>query len=220
MGGDCVMSFIEFISVNYNSIFKSLLRHIEIVSISILFGILISIPLGILLTRFKRAAGPTLAFASTIQTIPGLVMLGFALILIGIGLFPAIVVLTLYAILPILRNTYTGIIEVNEGYKEASRGIGMTNMQTLFKVELPIAMPTIISGIRLSTVYIVSWATLAGLIGAGGLGDLIWTGLSTYNTNYILAGAIPSAILALILNGLIGLLEKLLTPCGLRGSRV
>lgn len=214
------MSFIEFISKNYNEILKSLIRHIELVSISILIGILISIPLGIFLTRHKRAVGPVLALSGTIQTIPGLVMLGFALVLIGIGKLPAITVLTLYAILPILRNTYTGITEVDKSYTEASRGIGMTNMQTLFKVEIPIALPTIITGIRLSTVYIVSWATLAGLIGAGGLGDLIWTGLSTYNTKYILAGAVPSAILAFILNGLIGLLEKTLTPRGLRRSRV
>lgn len=214
------MSFTEFISKNYNEILKSLIRHIELVSISILIGILISIPLGIFLTRHKRVAGPVLALAGTIQTIPGLVMLGFALVLIGIGMLPAVTVLTLYAILPILRNTYTGIIEVDKSYTEASRGIGMTNMQTLFKVEIPIALPTIITGIRLSTVYIVSWATLAGLIGAGGLGDLIWTGLSTYNTKYILAGAVPSAILAFILNGLIGLLERILTPRGLRRSRV
>ena len=214
------MNFIEFILKSYNEIFKTTLRHVELVGLSMLFGILISIPLGIFLTRHKRAAGPVLAFAGTIQTIPGLVMLGFALILIGIGMLPAVTVLTLYAILPILRNTYTGITEVDKSYTEASRGIGMTNLQTLFQVEIPIALPTIITGIRLSTVYIVSWATLAGLIGAGGLGDLIWTGLSTYNTNYILAGAIPSAILALILNGLIGLLEKLLMPRGLRGARV
>lgn len=214
------MSLIEFFLSSYNEVLKNLIRHVELVGISILLGILISIPLGIFLTRHKRMAGLVLALAGTIQTIPGLVMLGFALILIGIGMLPAIAVLTLYAILPILRNTYTGITEVDKSYTEASRGIGMTNMQTLFKVEIPIALPTIITGIRLSTVYIVSWATLAGLIGAGGLGDLIWTGLSTYNTNYILAGAIPSAILALILNGLIGLLEKILTPRGLRGSRV
>lgn len=210
------MSIIDFMLKSNEEILRNLIRHVELVGLSLLAGIIISIPLGILLTRKKRLAGPVLAFAGTIQTIPGLVMLGFALIFIGIGMLPAVTVLTLYAILPILRNTYTGITEVDRSYKEASKGIGMTSMQTLFQVEIPIALPTIISGIRLSTVYIVSWATLAGLIGAGGLGDLIWTGLSTYNTNYILAGAIPSAILALILNGLIGVLEKKLTPRGLR----
>ena len=214
------MNIIDFFVQNHVTILKSLLRHLELVGISISIGIIISIPLGILLTRHKAAAGPVLAIAGTIQTIPGLVMLGFALVLIGIGLLPAVIVLTLYAILPILRNTYTGITEVDKGLIEAARGIGMTNLQRLFKVEIPLALPTIISGIRISTVYIVSWATLAGLIGAGGLGDLIWTGLSTYNTNYILAGAVPSAILAFILSGLVGIVQKSLTPHGIRRVRV
>jgi osmoprotectant transport system permease protein len=220
MGGDEVMGLIEFITDNYLDIQKSLLRHIELVGISVLVGMVISIPLGIYLSRHKRMAGPLLAVAGTIQTIPGLVMLGFALIIFGIGMLPALVVLSLYAILPILRNTYTGITEVESRYIDAGRGIGMTNTQILTKVELPLALPSIISGIRISTVYIVSWATLAGLIGAGGLGDLIWTGLSNYNSRYILAGAIPSAILAFIFSGLIGLLQRALTPRGLRGIRV
>lgn len=214
------MGMIEFIMDNYTDIQSSLIRHVELVGISVLIGIVISIPLGILLSRHRRAAGPVLAVAGTIQTIPGLVMLGFALILFGIGMLPALVVLSLYAILPILRNTYTGITEVEPSYIDAGRGIGMTNMQILYEVELPLALPSIISGIRISTVYIVSWATLAGLIGAGGLGDLIWTGLSNYNSRYILAGAIPSAILAFILSGFIGFLQRLLTPRGLKGVRV
>ena len=213
------MSLIEFFLENYIVIRQSLLRHIELVGIAVLVGMAVSIPLGIFLSRHKRAAGPVLAIAGTLQTIPGLVMLGFALILFGIGMLPALVVLSLYAILPILRNTYTGITEVEPRYIEAGRGIGMTNLQILYKVELPLALPSIISGIRISTVYIVSWATLAGLIGAGGLGDLIWTGLSNYNSRYILAGAIPSAILAFVLSGLIGFFQRLLTPRGLKGVR-
>ena len=213
------MSLIEFFLENYIVIRQSLLRHIELVGIAVLVGMAVSIPLGIFLSRHKRAAGPVLAVAGTLQTIPGLVMLGFALILFGIGMLPALVVLSLYAILPILRNTYTGITEVEPRYIEAGRGIGMTNLQILYKVELPLALPSIISGIRISTVYIVSWATLAGLIGAGGLGDLIWTGLSNYNSRYILAGAIPSAILAFVLSGLIGFFQRLLTPRGLKGVR-
>ena len=214
------MGLIEFFTDNYIDIQRSLLRHIELVVISVLLGIVISIPLGIFLSRHRRMAGPVLAVAGTIQTIPGLVMLGFTLILFGIGMRPALVALSLYTILPILRNTYTGITEVEARYIDAGRGIGMTSMQILAKVELPLALPSIISGIRISTVYIVSWATLAGLIGAGGLGDLIWTGLSNYNSRYILAGAIPSAILAFLFSGLIGLLQKALTPRGIRGTRV
>lgn len=213
------MSFVGFMISHGKEIIDCAIRHLELVGISVLVGILISVPLGIFLSRNKKLASPILAIAGTIQTIPGLVMLGFALILLGIGILPALVVLSLYAILPILRNTYTGITEVEDGYIEAAKGIGMTNFQILYKVELPLSLASIIGGIRISTVYIVSWATLAALIGAGGLGDPIWTGLGTYNKNYILAGAIPSAILALALSGLIGLLQRLLTPRGLKGVR-
>lgn len=213
------MSMLQFITQNYDSLMDSLLRHIMLVAASVGIGVVVSIPLGIFLTRHQRLAAPVLAFAGMIQTIPGLVMLGFALLLFGIGELPALVVLSLYAILPILRNTYTGILGVENGYIEAARGIGMTNLQILFQVELPLSMPSIVSGIRISAVYIVSWATLAGLIGAGGLGDLIWTGLSTYNTGYILAGAIPSAILAFFISGAMGLLQRAITPRGLKGGR-
>ncbi|HWS30582.1 MAG TPA: ABC transporter permease [Clostridia bacterium] len=212
------MSLLEFIVKNQEDLSLSLLRHIELVTVSVFVGIAVSIPAGILLSRHKKAAGPILSTVGLIQTIPGLVMLGLALLAFGVGLFPALAVLSIYSVLPILRNTYTGITEVDTSYLEAGRGIGMTDMQLLFRVQLPIAMPSIISGVRISTVYIVSWATLAGLIGAGGLGDLIWTGLSTYNINYILAGAVPSAILAFVFSGLIGILQRLFTPKGLKGA--
>lgn len=209
------MSLLTFFQENQSVILRSLAQHIELVLAAVGVGIIISLPLGIFLTRHPRLANPVLTIAGIVQTIPGLVMLGFALLLFGVGFVPALVVLTLYSILPILHNTYLGIEQVSAKYKDAARGIGMTNLQILFQVELPLALPTIISGIRISTVYIVSWATLAGMIGAGGLGDLIWTGLSTYNTNYILAGAIPSAILALLFSALISLIQRLLTPRGL-----
>lgn len=188
------MTLREFLDKNHMMIFESLIKHIELVLISVSLGVLIAVPLGILLTRHQKIAPYVLTFVGLIQTVPGLVMLGIALMVFGIGFKPAIIVLTLYSLLPILRNTYTGIIEVDAGITEAARGIGMKNLQILFKVEIPLALSTIVSGIRIATVYIVSWATLAGLIAAGGLGDLIWTGLSTYNTHFILAGAIPSAI--------------------------
>ena len=140
------MGLIEFITANYVDIQRSLIRHIELVGISVLIGMVISIPLGIFLSRHKRMAGPILAVAGTIQTIPGLVMLGFALILFGIGMLPALVVLSLYAILPILRNTYTGITEVEPRYIEAGRGIGMINMQILYEVELPLALLPSLAG--------------------------------------------------------------------------
>lgn len=204
-----------FIS-HWPAIAQSLATHIMLVLVSVGLGTIIAIPLGILLTRTRRIAPAVLAVAGMVQTIPGLVMLGFALVLFGIGTVPALVVLTIYSILPILQNTYTGISEVSPAYTDAAKGIGMTAMQVLFKVELPLARETIISGIRISTVYIVSWATLAGMIGAGGMGDWIWTGLATYNTGYILIGAIPSALLAFAFSAALGGLQRLLTPRGLR----
>lgn len=212
------MNFIAFASEHHAIIMKSLLQHIYLVVFSVAIGILFSIPAGIILSRHKKIAEKILAIVGIVQTIPGLVMLGIALILFGVGNTPALVVLSVYSVLPILRNTYTGLIEVQPGLIEAGRGIGMTPAQLLFRVQLPLAVPSIISGIRISTVYIVSWAALAGLIGAGGLGDLIWTGLSTYNSNYILAGAIPSAILAFLFSGFIGGIQRLVTPRGLRGN--
>lgn len=210
------MTLITLFTTNGPAIVKSLGTHIMLVVVSVGLGTTIAIPLGVLLTRRRRMAPTVLAIAGTIQTIPGLVMLGFALVLLGIGTVPALAVLTIYSILPILRNTYTGICEVAPAYTDAAKGIGMTAAQRLFKVELPLALPTIISGIRVSTVYIVSWATLAGMIGAGGMGDWIWTGLATYNTDYILVGALPSALLAFAFSAAIGALQLILTPRGLR----
>lgn len=208
--------FIEFLAKNQKMILQALIIHIELVVIAVGIGALIAIPAGVILSRYQHAAKTTLAVAGIIQTIPGLVMLGFALMLFGIGKTPAIVVLALYAILPILTNTYMGITEVDKHYKEAARGIGMTSLQVLYKVEIPIALPAIVSGIKISTVYIISWATLAALIGAGGLGDLIWTGLATTNKLYIIAGAVPAAIIAVLIGAMIGGVQKLVTPRGLK----
>ncbi|NLK38864.1 MAG: ABC transporter permease [Clostridiales bacterium] len=213
------MTLISFMDENKAVILKALAQHVYLVFFSVLLGIIISIPAGIFLSRHKRIASVVLAAVGIVQTIPGLVMLGIALIVLGTGTKTAMAVLAIYSVLPILRNTYTGITEIDSGIKEAGQGIGMTKGQMLFSVELPLATPSIVGGIRISTVYIVSWATLAGLIGAGGLGDLIWTGLATYNTKYILAGALPSAVLAFVFSGIIGLFERLLTPRGLKGGK-
>lgn len=210
------MTYSEFFSKHYEDILKALFTHIELVFISVGIGVLIAVPLGIVLSRNKKIAKYVLAVISVIQTIPGLVLLGIMLILFGIGKSPAIAALSLYAILPILRNTYTGIVEVDNHYIEAAKGIGMNGLQVLLKVEIPLALPAIVGGLRLSTVYIISWATLAGMIGAGGLGDMIWTGLSTYETKFILSGAIPAIILALLSSSLIGFIQRALTPKGVR----
>ena len=214
------MSFWEYLQTDWHTVLSALLVHIQMSLLSIFFAILIAVPVGILLTRHEMAAKIVLAVAGIIQTIPGLVMLGLGLLILNqMGMKTAVVVLVAYAILPILQNTYTGIREVDGLYTEAARGIGMSNVQILLKVEMPIAVPAVIAGIRLSVVYIISWATLAALIGAGGLGDLIWTGLSCYDTNMILAGAIPASLLAILAGLLIDLIQKAVTPRGMRTKR-
>lgn len=210
------MSFLEYMQNNWMEVLGDLVTHIRISGFSILFAVLIAIPLGVLLTRHEKAAKPVLAFVGLLQTIPGLVLLGIGLLLFGLGELPSIIVLVAYAILPILQNTYTGIREVDDLYVEAARGIGMSDMQVLTRVEFPIALPAVVAGIRMSTIYTISWATLAALIGAGGLGDLIWTGLSCYNTAMILAGAIPASILAIVVGLLIDAVQRAVTPRGLQ----
>ena len=210
------MSFTQYLDANWREVTADLLIHIRISGISILLAILLAVPIGILLTRHEKAAKPVLAVAGIVQTIPGLVMLGIGLMLFGLGDVPAVIVLVAYAMLPILQNTYTGIREVDDLYVEAAKGIGMGDFQLLRRVEFPIALPAVVAGVRLSTVYTISWATLAALIGAGGLGDLIWTGLSCYNTNMVLAGAVPASLLAVLVGFAIDLVQRAVTPRGLR----
>jgi osmoprotectant transport system permease protein len=145
-----------------------------------------------------------------------MVMFGILLPISGIGKTTATIVLTIYSILPILRNTYTGISEVPENYIEAASGMGMSGMQVLFRIQLPIALPVIVAGIRLSSVYIISWATVAAIVGGGGLGDLIYTGLTRINYSIMLLGAIPSSLLAIATSFIIGQIAKLVTPAGLK----
>lgn len=211
-----MVELIKFMVNQKQMILDATLQHIFISVLSVVIGALIAIPLGIWLTRKKRIAKPVMAAVGIIQTIPSLVLFGLAMPLLGIGIQTGLIVMVLYSILPILRNTYTGIQEVEQKYVEASRGMGMSNFQILTNVELPLALPVIIAGIRISTVYIISWATIAALINAGGLGDLIFTGLQTYNYNMILSGAIPACILAVLMGAVIGGLQKAVTPKGLR----
>ncbi|WP_100372818.1 ABC transporter permease/substrate-binding protein [Bacillus sp. FJAT-45037] len=178
-------------------LWNALWQHVQLSLISLLIAVVIAVPLGVYLTRKKRLAELIIGMTAVLQTIPSLALLGFMILFVGIGTTPAIIALVAYALLPILRNTYTGISEVDPAIREAARGMGMNSYKQLIKVELPIAMPTVMAGIRTSMVLIVGTATLAALIGAGGLGDLIMTGIQRANNEYILLGAIPAALLAL-----------------------
>ncbi|SIT05822.1 osmoprotectant transport system permease protein [Kroppenstedtia eburnea] len=168
-------------------------EHLQLSLLSLLIAVLIALPLGVWLTRRQRVAEPVIGVTAVLQTIPSLALLGFMIPLIGIGKTPAVIALTAYALLPILRNTYTGIREVDPALIEAATGMGMSSWRRLVKVELPLAMPVIMAGVRTAMVLIVGTATLAALIGAGGLGDLILTGIQRADNGYILLGAIPAA---------------------------
>lgn len=186
---------------------------------SLLLALLISLPTGIALTRFPMISTPVFTVVNTIQTVPSLALLGFLIPLMGIGKLPGIVALFLYSLLPLIRNTYTGIEAVDKKFIEASRGIGLTNWQILWRVEIPLAMPVILAGIRTASVIVIGTATLAALVGAGGLGDPIFRGVATVNNDLIFLGAIPSALLAIVTDKLLGLAEIKLVSKGLRLDR-
>ncbi|MFY9283593.1 MAG: ABC transporter permease [Miniphocaeibacter sp.] len=200
--------FLSFIVANKGMIGKAIGQHLLISIVALSLGIFVALPVGVLLTRNKKVANIVLNIFNVINTIPSLVLLGFAMIILGLGFVPAVAVLFLYSLLPIMRNTYTGINTIEPKYIKAARGMGMSRNEMLFNIQIPLALPSIITGIRISIIYIISWATLSAFIGAGGLGDLIWSGLQAYNYNMIFAGALPATILALIANLLLTLAEK------------
>lgn len=181
-----------------SDLIQALIEHIELSFIALFFAVLIGLPLSIYLTRRKKIAEPIINVTAVMQTIPSLALLGLMIPLFGIGKFPAIVALVAYALLPIMRNTYTGINGVEASLIEAANGMGMSPLKRLTKIELPLALPVIMAGIRTAMVLIVGTTTLAALIGAGGLGDLILLGIDRNNGQLILLGAIPAALLALI----------------------
>jgi len=202
------MSFWLFLQKNNAILLKALGQHIVICLVALGLGFLIAFPVGILLTHKRKASAAVLGFFGVVNTIPSLVLLGVAMVVMGIGFAPAVAVLFVYSLLPIMRNTYTGITDVPYKYIKAATGVGMSPMQILTKVEIPLALPAIITGIRLSSIYIISWATLSTFIGAGGLGDLIWSGLQSYNYNMLMLGALPATFLALAVSFLLSLAER------------
>lgn len=190
--------------------------HIYYVVIAVSIAFVIAFFLGILLSRIPRWANIILPVISIFQTIPGIVFIGILFLYLGMRPVTVIISLSVYAIFPILKNTYTGILEVPDQYKEAARGCGMSKIQSLIHVELPLALPAIISGLRISTVYTVSWAVLAAMIGLGGLGEFIYSGVSSNNNMMIIAGALPAAVLAIVFSQLIDFLRRKLIPKPLR----
>jgi osmoprotectant transport system permease protein len=212
------VSLIEFLVRNYQEVIALTLEHLFLVVVSTGIAILIGVPLGILLTRKPSLSKPILGFANIMQTVPSLALFGFLIplnlylfhirILGGIGPQTAIVALVLYALLPIIRNTFTGINGVDPAIREAGRGMGMTDRQLLFQVELPLALGVILAGVRVATVICVGTATIAAAIDAGGLGRYIFRGLRMNDNVLILAGAVPAALIALTADVILGYAER------------
>lgn len=211
--------FIDFFSEYGGQLATKTWEHLYISFIALFLGILVAVPIGIMLTKVPKIAGFVLGVVGVIQTFPSLAILAFFIPLLGIGKTPAIVALFLYSMLPILRNTFIGVKEVNQDLVEAGRGMGMTAFERTMNVELPLAIPVIMAGVRLSAVYLIGWATLASFIGGGGLGDFIFDGLNLFRTDLIIGGAIPVTLLALLVDFLLGRFESFATPKGLKESR-
>lgn len=206
------MLLVDTFRTRWPEILEALQQHLFLSLVSLVIATLIAIPVGIFIARRKKLAEPVIGVASIFQTIPSLALFGFLLPLFGIGNVTAIIALTIYALLPILRNTYTGITGVDQSAVEAGRGMGMTKNQILRMIELPLALPIIMAGLRTATVLTIGVATLAAFIGAGGLGDLIYRGLSTARNELVLAGAIPAAVLAILIDLILKRIEVATDP--------
>jgi osmoprotectant transport system permease protein len=205
------VSFWQFLQLNWSELLSLVQQHVVLVFIAILIAVVIGVPTGVLLTRYRSLRGPVLGIANVMQTIPSLALFGFLIPLPfigGIGTRTALVALVLYSLLPIIRNTVTGILGVDPNVREAAVAMGMTGSQVLRQVELPLAMGVIVTGIRVATVIAVGVTTIAAAVGAGGLGVYIFRGLRQYDNNLLLAGAVSAALLALAADFFLGLLQR------------
>ena len=210
------MELINYFIDNKDQIISLCIEHIELTSLALLIAIIIGVPIGILISYKQKLIKPVLGITSVTQAIPSMALLGFMIPFLGIGTAPAIVVVVLYSLLPIIKNTYTGVTNIPQTTIEAAKGIGLTKAQILTKIQIPQALPIIMAGVRISSVSAVGLMTMAAFIGGGGLGYLIFSGIRTVNNYQILAGAIPACILALLVDYFFGAIEKLVTPISLQ----
>ena len=209
-------NFIEQLILKKSEILSLLLAHIQLTIVAVLVAVIIGVPLGILISRNKKVANGVIGIANLIQAVPSLAILGFLIPVIGIGSGPAITMVVLYSMLPIIKNTYTGVTNINPDMLEAAKGLGMTNSQTLRLIKIPLAMPVIMAGVRMAAVTAVGLMTIAAFVGAGGLGYLVFSGIQSVDNNLILFGAIPAAILALLIDFITGRIEEATMPNGIK----
>lgn len=209
----------DFLSSNGTDLLYKTWEHLYISIISLGIGIIIAVPVGMAIANTKRLAGWILTLAGVLQTVPTLAVLALMIPLFGIGRVPAIIALSAYILLPILNNTIIGVRNIDPDLRDAAKSMGMTKGQVIKSLEIPLATPLILSGVRLSSVYVISWATLASYIGAGGLGDYIFNGLNTYQPELIISATVMVTVIALLADYCLALAEKWITPKGLKVSR-
>ncbi|MFO7152204.1 MAG: ABC transporter permease [Bacillota bacterium] len=211
-----VSEYVDFIVQRMDDILLFSAQHLQLSFTAILIAIAIGVPLGIVMMMLPRISPLILGISNAVQAMPSLALMGFMVPLLGIGSTPSIVMVIVYALLPIIKNTYTGLTGIDKAIIEAGTGMGMTEFQLMTMVRIPLALPIIMAGIRISAVMAVGYTTLAALIGAGGLGQLIYRGISMVNSKMILAGAVPAMVLALLIDRLFSFLERLVTPKGIK----
>jgi len=211
-----VSEYVDFIVQRMDDILLFSAQHLQLSFTAILIAIAIGVPLGIVMRMVPRISPLILGISNAVQAMPSLALMGFMVPLLGIGSTPSIVMVIVYALLPIIKNTYTGLTGIDKAIIEAGTGMGMTEFQLMTMVRIPLALPIIMAGIRISAVMAVGYTTLAALIGAGGLGQLIYRGISMVNSKMILAGAVPAMVLALLIDRLFSFLERLVTPKGIK----
>ena len=206
----------DFVDKYGMSLLTAIGEHIFYVIVSVAIAVVIAMALSILLSRFRKAAVVVMPLISVFQTIPGIVFIGLLMLRLGMTPVTVIMALSIYAVFPILKNAYQGFIDIDRSYIEVAKGCGMNKQQIFLQVELPMAMPAIFSGIRMSVIYTVSWAILAAMIGQGGLGEFIYRGIDANVKEYIVIGSIPIAILAVLFRLLVDFIEKKCVSKGLQ----
>lgn len=209
-------SFIDFVIERREQLGTLFLEHVQLTLLAVFIAVVVGVPVGILIAKSKNLAKPVIGVANVVQAVPSLALLGFLIPFLGIGSKPAIVMVFLYSLLPIIKNTYTGLTNINPDTLEAAEGMGMTKNLILRKIQIPLALPIIMTGIRISAVTAVGLMTIAAFVGAGGLGYMVFSGVQSVNNNMILAGAIPAGLLALLLDFFLGRIEDEVVPNGIK----
>lgn len=206
----------RFLALYQHRLIIAFVTHLLYVLVSVSIAFVAAVLLAVLLSRIRGIASVLIPLLSIFQTVPGIVFIGILFLYNGMNVSTVLIALTIYAVFPTLKNSYVGIVEVDDKYKDAALGCGMSPLQVLWKVELALALPSIISGFRISVVYTVSWAVIAAMIGMGGLGEIIYSGIMSNNNIMILGGAIPAAVLAIVLSQLIDAARNRLLPRSMR----